>query len=139
MTGPSILFKRLRRYAVSTATPSNGLPKAMTGRLSCCSLRITLFQIDASSKAPCTRTMVGFWFLNSILNLSPWFLFIAVCYVSLEGLPIRCSCFGKHRLSTVVADEVERNAERDHVLEQEQAQIVHVAHALPLNGCARCR
>src|ERR1700744_5543938 len=49
------------------------------------------------------------------------------------------SRFGEHRLSTVVADEVKRRAQRYDILEEKQSQIVHVSQALPLYGRARCR
>src|SRR5689334_13758063 len=49
------------------------------------------------------------------------------------------SRFGDDRLSAVIADEVKRDTERYHILEEEQSKIVHVSHALPLDGRARGR
>ena len=43
------------------------------------------------------------------------------------------------RFSAVIADQIERNSERDNVLEEKQAEIVHVVDAVNHDGVIRCR
>src|SRR6201996_2565390 len=93
---------------------------------------MTPFQIDASSKAPCTRTTVGFWNCNPMVKVSPCAL-ILKCSLLRTG-----SGFMKHRLTAVVADEIQRNAKRDDVFEEKEAEVIHIPESPPRNGRVRC-
>jgi hypothetical protein len=57
------------------------------------------------------------------------------------GIPRRPSSliFSHHRFSAKIADQVERNSERDNVLEEKQAEIVHVMDAVNHDGVIRSR
>jgi len=47
--------------------------------------------------------------------------------------------FSRDRFSAIIADQIERNSERDDVLEEKQAEIVHVMHAVNHDGVIRSR
>jgi len=47
--------------------------------------------------------------------------------------------FNRDRFSAIIADQIERNSERDDVLEEKQAEIVHVMHAVNHDGVIRSR
>ena len=47
--------------------------------------------------------------------------------------------FSHDRFSAVIADQIERNSERDDVLEEKQAEIVHVMDAVNHDGVIRSR
>lgn len=47
--------------------------------------------------------------------------------------------FSDDRFSAVIADQIERNSERDNVLEEKQAEIVHVMDAVNHDGVIRSR
>jgi hypothetical protein len=46
--------------------------------------------------------------------------------------------FSHDRVSAIVADQKERNSERDNVLEEKQAEVVHVMDAVNHYGVIRC-
>ena len=43
------------------------------------------------------------------------------------------------RFSAIIADQIERNSERDNVLEEKQAEVVHVMDAVDHDGVIRSR
>ena len=47
--------------------------------------------------------------------------------------------FSNDRFSAIVGDQIERNSERDDVLEEKQAEVVHVMHAVNHDGVIRSR
>ena len=47
--------------------------------------------------------------------------------------------FSRDRFSAIIADQIERNSERDDVLEEKQAEIVHVMDAVNYDGVIRSR
>jgi hypothetical protein len=47
--------------------------------------------------------------------------------------------FSHDRFSAIIADQIERNSERDNVLEEKQAEIVHVMDAVNHDGVIRSR
>ena len=47
--------------------------------------------------------------------------------------------FSHDRFSAIGADQIERNSERNDVLEEKQAEIVHVMHAVNHDGVIRSR
>ena len=57
-----------------------------------------------------------------------------------EGISLTLTVIFSHdRFSAIIADQIERNSERDDVLEEKQAQIVHVMDAVNHDGVIRSR
>ena len=53
--------------------------------------------------------------------------------------PFLTVIFSHNRFSAIIADQIERNSERDDVLEEKQAEIVHVMDAVNHDSVIRSR